>query len=38
LFATTLMMARAAKPKVDKPWRMTPPNPAACPILGSDSS
>ena len=26
---------RAAKPYVLRPWRMTPPNPAACPILGS---
>jgi hypothetical protein len=30
-----LRTARAAKPKVDRPWRMTPPKPAALPIWGS---
>lgn len=27
--------ARAAKPYVDRPWRMTPPNPVPWPMLGS---
>lgn len=35
LLATSLMIPRAAKPKVDRPWRMAPPNPADLPTLGS---
>jgi hypothetical protein len=38
LCATELMTARAAKPKVDRPWRITPPKPPALPILGSDGA
>lgn len=32
---TALMIARAANPYVERPWRITPPNPAAFPIDGS---
>jgi hypothetical protein len=35
-FPTVEISARAPKPKVDRPCRMTPPNPAAAPSAGSD--